>query len=147
MLTSFAVPALAADFSHDASSPSSQRILSLLQARIKPEGHQASTSDLKSPADEYLKSASSPINIPNAPFELEVVDKRSATSDQWNTIGAYLQKNRRSQVERLKDEDGAIVVDWDGQVLQSEGEVNTFLEQLSSKEVDQKSGSSGCVIV
>ncbi|UZJ52042.1 hypothetical protein CBS101457_001362 [Exobasidium rhododendri] len=132
---------------HDASSPSSQRVLSLLQARVRPSGQQDSVNeeDLKSPAEMYLRSASSQQAVPTAPFELEVVDKRGATSDQWNTIGAYLQKNKRSQVEQLKDEEGALVVDWDGQVLQSEEEVKSFLDRLTKQEETQK--GSSCIII
>lgn len=97
-----------------------------------------------SPAEEYLKSASSQEKTSSAPFELEVVDKRSATTDQWNTIGAYLQKNKRSQVEELKDEEGPLVVDWDGQVLQSEDAVKSFLDRLPKSKEDRKSGK--CII-
>lgn len=142
--------------SHDATSPSSQRILSLLQARARPATaslgdddvttNKTQDNDNASPAEEYLKSASSQQSNPTAPFELEVVDKRNATSDQWNTIGAYLKKNKRSQVEELKGEEGCLVVDWDGQVLQSEDAVKNFLDRLPNQTKDQK-GSNGCIIV
>lgn len=147
--------------SHDASSPSSQRILSLLQARVRPDALSASgatasasgaapSQDNGSPARKYLDAASSQQATSSAPFELEVLDRSKATSDQWNTIGSFLSKNRRSQVEQLKEEQGPLVVNWeDGQALQTEGEVQTLLDRMSKENAGAKSsggGGGGCVI-
>jgi hypothetical protein len=44
-----------------------------------------------------------------------------------------LSKSKRSQVEQLKDEEGAILVNWDdGQALQTEDAVQNLLSQLAN---------------
>lgn len=105
----------------------------------------------QSPANEYLNSASSQQSTSTAPFELEILDRAKATSDQWNTIGSYLAKNKRSQVEELKDEQGAIVVNWeDGQALQTEESVQALIDRLSkegNRGAERERGSSSCAIV
>jgi hypothetical protein len=76
------------------------------------------------------------------PFELEIVDRRKATPDQWNTIGSYMNKSKRSQIIQLMDEEGAILVDWDdGQVLQTEDAVQNLLYQFT-KEKETSKGAS-----
>lgn len=134
--------------SHDTSSPSSQRILTLLQSRVKPaeltsvDRKNNQVEDAKSPAVEYLQSVSSSLPSQSAPFELEVVDRKRATPDQWNTIGSYLCKNKRSEVEMLKGEKGAILVNWDdGQALQTEDAVQGLLDGLSKHQETQTQGS------
>lgn len=123
--------------------------MTLLQSQIKPadstlvNGKNSQVEDAKSPAAEYLKTASSALPSHSAPFELEIVDRMRATPDQWNTIGSYLSKNKRSEVEMLKGEEGAILVNWDdGQALQTEDAVQGLLDRLSKQQETQKKGSS-----
>jgi hypothetical protein len=136
---------------HD-SSPTSQRVVSLLQSRYKlapppiPNRETSSSSSSSSPAQAYLDSASSPNqSSSSSPFEIEIVEKRKATRDQWDTIGSYLSKHKRSQVEALKDEEGPLVVDWDGQVFQTEEAIEKFLDQIT-KEGESKRDSGCCII-
>lgn len=71
------------------------------------------------------------------------MDKARATPDQWNIIGSYLSKNKRSQVEELKGEEGAFLVDWDdGKVLQTEEAVEKLISGMTSGEKGAQSKGS-----
>lgn len=145
-------------YSHDASSSVSQRVLKELQARaqapsiVQGGSGGAQTKDSGSrtatPADEghaeqqpsaaqqYLaKASSAPAGTQDVLFQLDVVDRRRATPDQWRTVGAYLRRTRPSQIEALKDEAGPIVVNWDdGEAVQTVEGTQRLLAKLENED-------------
>lgn len=133
--------------SHDASSTTSLSVLNELKARARPpsvipgpfpagSGAEGSSQDSNhnAPIRKYLDEASSPVPTQDALFELDVIDRRRATPDQWRTVGAYLRQSRPSQIEALKDETGPIVVNWDdGEAVQNIDGVRRMIEKLEQE--------------
>lgn len=89
-------------------------------------------------------------------FDLEVrsLPHERPTAEQWNLIGEYLhhKPQRRSEIERLKDESGPFVVDWDGGVVERDEQgVKALLDRLQSEQASSsgsrgKGNDWGCVI-
>lgn len=139
--------------SHDSTSKSSQHIRCLLEKRNKIaqvtrniDGAQRP----KAPVEDYLDEVkSAPIGHQDVIYELEVVDRNRATPDQWRTIGSFLHKNRQSQVEQLKDENGPVLVNWDdGIVAKSEAAAERMIANLEQEMIGshKDAKSTACVI-
>lgn len=105
----------------------------------------------KGPAREYLDRATEH-ELDDPLFELEVrsLPGERPTAEQWNLMGEYLDKRRRTDVELLKGEPGPFVVDWEGGAVERDEEgVKKLLDRLQKEQESGNKGNgagSGCII-